>query len=98
MSKIDAKLKRTAMALAAAIIVVLSMASAAPVGLISSQAGLIAQFELASQAAMLDRSRKGDRLSSVVPSMATTLPLGCEAPFSSLANFAPSNVVGRCLT
>jgi hypothetical protein len=48
--------------------------------------------------AIVDRSRKGDRLDFVAPATGRGMPTGCDAPFSPLAKLSPSNVIGRCLT
>jgi hypothetical protein len=48
--------------------------------------------------AIVDRSRKGDRLDFVAPPTGRGMPTGCDAPFSPLAKLSQSNVIGRCLT
>src|SRR5437899_5458608 len=50
-----------------------------------SQSGLNEQPESASQASRVDRSRKSDRITVVVPATQPALPPECEPPFSSLA-------------
>jgi hypothetical protein len=64
----------------------------------SSQSGLIAQPELASQASRVDRSRKADRITAVVPATQAVIPPACEPPFSPLAKLPSPNFIARCLT
>jgi hypothetical protein len=64
----------------------------------SSQSGLIGQPELASQASRVDRSRKADRITVVIPATEAVLPPACEPPFSPLAKLPSPNFIARCLT
>jgi hypothetical protein len=63
-----------------------------------SPARLNEQPESASQAGRVDRSRKSDRITVVVPAAQPVLPPECEPPFSSLAKLPSSNFSARCLT
>jgi hypothetical protein len=62
------------------------------------QPGLGGQTGLASQASRLDRSRKADRITIVVPAGEALLPPECEPPFSPLARLPSPKLVARCLT
>ena len=63
-----------------------------------SQSELIEQPDLPSQASGVDRSRKADRITIVVPATDAVLPPGCEPPFSPLAKLPPPSFKARCLT
>jgi hypothetical protein len=63
-----------------------------------SQSELIEQPDLPSQASGIDRSRKADRITIVVPATDAVLPPGCEPPFSPLAKLPPPSFKARCLT
>jgi hypothetical protein len=91
-------LRWTVVGFSAVAIIGLAMNFVASLRAAPSQSGLIAQSELVSQASRVDRSRKGDRITPVLPVIRAALPPGCDAPFSSLAKFSPPNFVGRCLT
>jgi hypothetical protein len=85
-------------AFAAVAVVALAMNCVGSSGAAPAQSKVIAQSELLSQAGMIDRSRKGDRLRSVAPAIEAELPEGCDSPFSPLAKLAPANLIARCLT
>ena len=63
-----------------------------------SQSELIEQPDLPSQASGVDRSRKADRITIVVPAIDAVLPPGCEPPFSPLAKLPSPSFKARCLT
>jgi hypothetical protein len=52
---------------------------------------------ITSQAGMIDRSRKANRLNLTEPDIKPALPVGCDSPFGSLTKISPS-LAGRCLT
>jgi hypothetical protein len=58
----------------------------------------VTQSQAALEAPVLDRSRKGDRLDSARAAVRVGPPPGCEAPFSPLAKFSRSDLIGRCVT
>jgi hypothetical protein len=63
----------------------------------SESGKVVEQPELSSQA-RVDRSRKADRITVVVPATEAVLPPECEPPFSPLAKLPSSNFSARCLT
>ena len=63
-----------------------------------SQSELIEQPDLPSQASGVDRSRKADRITIVVPAIDAVLAPGCEPPFSPLAKLPSPSFKARCLT
>ena len=64
----------------------------------SVKQGPIGQIEAASQADRVDRSSKGDRITSFAPARQAVLPPECEPPFSSLAKVPSQSFVARCFT
>ena len=91
-------IKCTAAGLTAVAIFVLTMTCVASLGAAPPQSSLVAQPAMASQTGMIDRSRKGDRLTVAAQIKVVLLP-GCEPQFSSLSRLSPSDFVARrCLT
>jgi len=97
MSSIIRNLRGAIVACAAATVFVAAMNCAASLRAAPSQSDLLAQSAPESAAAMIDRSRKGDRLDAAATGKAA-IPLGCERLFSSLAKLSPPSSIGRCLT
>jgi len=87
---------RTVLQLSAVAVIVFAMNCVASLAA-PSHSMLIAQSEVTSQASMVDRARKGDRLNSVGLAIRAAPPPGCDSPFSSLVKLSPSNFIGRCL-
>jgi len=98
MSAIRSSTKYLIVALAGAAVVVLAMNWATRLEAAPSHTIVVAQSTSSTHDGMVDRSRKGDRLDFVAPATRGGMPIGCDAPFSSLAKLPPSKVVGRCLT
>ncbi len=85
-------------AAAGAALVILAMNWVTKLEAAASHTMVVAQSRSITHDGMVDRSRKGDRLDFAAPATRRGMPTGCDAPFSPLAKFAPSNVTGRCLT
>jgi putative N-acetylmannosamine-6-phosphate epimerase len=97
MPSIIRNLRGTMMGFVAAAVFVVAMNCAASPRAATSTSDLVARSVPASQAVMVDRSRKGDRLDAAATGKAA-IPVGCDRPFSPLAKLSPSDSIGRCLT
>jgi hypothetical protein len=95
-SKIASKIKWIAVQCGAVAVVVLATNLLESAGALPSHSAAVTEPK---PITFVDRSRKGDRLAPVaVPAKKLVRPPGCESPVSFLANLAPPNLVGRCVT
>jgi hypothetical protein len=51
-----------------------------------------------SQANVIDRSQKGDRLAPAAPAAKIVFPRGCESQVSPMTKLTPGQFIARCLT
>jgi len=92
-------LEWTVLGFAAVIAVALTVNGVPSLEAAPSQSVVASQPTAASQAALIDRSRKGHRLSPAAPPIAVVLPPGCESQFGPLTKLVPaSSIARRCLT
>ena len=98
MTAIRSNLKYLIVAAAGAALVILATNWVTRLEAAPSHTTVVATSRSITHEAIVDRSRKGDRLDLVAPATRRGMPTGCEAPFSPLAKLSPSNIIGRCLT
>jgi hypothetical protein len=64
----------------------------------SLEARTVFRVQPISVSSSVDRSNKANRLTPVAPAARSTVLVGCERPFSSLATGSASNFEMRCLS
>jgi hypothetical protein len=95
LSKIARKIQWTATQCAMLAVVAVATNLLASAWALTSHSSAVTQLK---QITMVDRSRKGDRLTPAAPpAIKIVLPRGCEASVSSLTK-VPASVLWRCVT
>jgi hypothetical protein len=95
---ISTDLEWTVVGFAAVVAVALTINSVPSLQAAPSGSPVAAQPFPASQGAMIDRSRKGDRLAPTVPAVKIVLPRGCESQVSPMSQLVPAHLISRCMT
>ena len=96
LSKIARKIHWTATQCAMLAVVAVATNLLASAGALTSHSSVVTQPK---QITMVDRSRKGDRLTpAAAPSIKIALPRGCEASVSSLSKVPRPSLLWRCVT
>jgi hypothetical protein len=98
MANSDGRLEWTVLGFAAVVAVALTIKIAPSLGAAPSDSKAAAAPATASQAEMIDRSRKGDRAAPGISTAKIVLPQGCESQVSPMTKLAPGQFIARCLT